>query len=470
MITNLLILTLIIPIFGLAGTACIDAHEEDRIRSAAIWTSIFAFLLTLAGCFFIGKNVQFSLGILIFDAGKMSLFFMTLVSFVILMSFLIGKREITKCVKTFYAAGLGLEIALFLMFTNEDILIFYALFELCILLTFILLRIFVPIEAKKFFTLQLISSFVMMFGIAYSVHISGLTEIQSLSRYAFALSQERVIFWAFISAFAVQAAIFPLHFCTSEILSEVPASLAVIVSGIFNKISIFGILFVLLPLVPHACASYQMLMVSWCLTAIFCSAAGMIFLRKLKQTAARIDIASSAIMMFGAFTLNTAGAAGTLICAGAFSITVSALFYFVYLVEKYHEDDTIQASSIMHRTPMIAVLAEVPILSIAAAPLLPCFLGEFTILSAYFDAHIIVCCLFGAVLLIFNFFSFMLFQRTFFGEKVNPAETNRFDLFVLGIFTVSALLFGLSSHFVSNFAAAAVDGTPIKEIYKNVSI
>lgn len=468
--THLITLTLLFPIFGLLGISCISMRDESSIRSVTIWTTVFTFLLAIVNCFFIEKNIHFDISIFSLTANKMSLYFMALVSFVTLVSALISRKEITKCVKIFSLCLIGLESALFFIFSNEDVLMFYALFELCLLLVFMLLRIFTPSIAKKFFTLQTVVSFFMVFGISYLIHISGLNEVRSLSRYTFTLSQERVIFWTFMIAFITQSAIFPLHCYTRRILFEVPTSLSIVISGIFNKVCMFFILFIVLPIVPHACALYQMTIMCWCVVAVFCSTIGMIFFQKLKQTAANIDIASSAVILFGAFTLNTAGAAGALLCTGAFSITISALFYFAHLVNKYCDDSSIQVSSVMHRMPKIAFLAEIPILSIAAVPLLPCFLGEFTILSACFDAHLIACCFFSAILLIFSFFSFGIFQRTIFGEKVNPVAVSRYDSFILSLLSVVILAFGLGAHFVSKFAVNAINETPIREMYKNVSI
>lgn len=470
MIKNLLILTLLVPLFGFLGILCINKQNERNIQNVSAWTSLFAFLLTLIGCFAISTNLSINVFFMPITISRISLYFMTLTSFIIFICTLISRKEITRFVKTFYTSIIGFESVSFFLFLSNNIVICYILLSIITLIVFLLVRIFVSQFATKFFILQTVGLLVMLLGIACLVHITGLTEIGALAKYTMSLTQEHIIFWALMSGLIVQSAMFPLHLYTADITSEAPSTLSIIISGIYSKISVFCILSIVLPIVPHACASYQMLIFVWCIISIFCGVAGMIFLQNLKQVVAHIDIISSAVIIFGAFVLNTAGAIGSLICVGAYGLTISALFYFVYLIEKYCDNCTTHNTSIMYKMPKIALLAEIPVLSIGAIPLFPCFLGEFSILSACFDAHPIACCLFGAALLAFNFFAFVMFQRIIFGEKTEQKEIEKYDLTIMGIFAVLIAVFGIGLSITSKFATAAIEASPIKEIYKNVSL
>lgn len=470
MIANLLILVLLIPSFGLLGILCINKNNTENIHHVSIWTTAFSFLLTLVTCFIVRDNIALDAFFVSLAASKISLYFMALVAFIILTSSLVGKTEIVQCVKTFHMAIIGLELMLFFLFLSDDVVVFYVFLSIATLIIFLLAKIFASDFATKFFILQTSGLFLTLFGIAYLINATGLTEISGLAKCSLTGHQENIIFWTLILGIFIQSAIAPMHLYTAEIMSEAPTAISIIMSGIYNKINVFCLLSIVLPIVPHACASFQMTIFFICFCSIIFSIIVLIFLRNLKQVVAQIDIICSAIMILGIFVLNTAGATGALICAGAYGLTIPALFYFTHLLEKYHGNCITSITSVVHKTPIIAVLAEVPIFSIAAVPLLPCFLGEFTILSACFDEHRIACCLFGAILLTVNFLAFLIFQKTIFGEKTEKVNVKNFDIFVMAVFVLSNLAFGVGLSVTSKFANTAIEETPIKEIYKNVSL
>lgn len=470
MIINLLILTLLIPVFGFLGVSCINKNNTNNIKDVSIWTTSFSFFLTLLMAFSVKDNVALDAFFISLVISKTSIYFIALASFIILAASLIGRAEIIQCVKTFYLSAIGLEVILFFLFLSNNVVIFYILLSIATLIIFLLARIFVSEYATKFFILQTVGMLTILFGITYTINVTGLTEISALTKCSLTILQERIIFWTLIFGLLIQSATFPMHLYTAEITSEAPSALSVLISGIYNRISTFCILSIVLQIVPHACASYQMVMFFICSVAIICCTISMLFLQNLKQVVAHIDVTCSAIIIFGAFILNTAGATGTLICMGAYSLTISALFYFTYILEKYCGNCMTKISSVVHRTPVIALLAEIPILSIAAVPLLPCFIGEFTILSACFNEHSIACCFFGALFLIFNFFAFVIFQKIIFGEKTEQAVTEKYDIFVMGVFVLLILAFGIGFSVSSKFITTAIDAMPIKEIYKNVSL
>ena len=120
--------------------------------------------------------------------------------------------------------------------------------------------------------------------------------------------------------------------------------------------------------------------------------------------------------------------------------------------------------------PVIAMCAELSILSIGAIPLLPCFFGEVALVMAYFDEHIILCCLLCAALLAFNFFAFAVFQKTIFGEKLDRVTISKQDIFMSVVISITVLTVGLSSTKIQNFTASAINDSRVKDLYKNVEL
>ena len=125
MLINLLILTLFVPLLGLCSVLCIDTQNEDGIKNVSLWVAIFAFVLSLVSCFFVNKSIYIDAILLILHISKLSLYFMTIVSFAILASIFVGKYECNVCVKSFNASIIGIETLSFILFSNDDVIMFY---------------------------------------------------------------------------------------------------------------------------------------------------------------------------------------------------------------------------------------------------------------------------------------------------------------------------------------------------------
>lgn len=116
MIKNLLILTLLVPLFGFLGILCINKQNERNIQNVSAWTSLFAFLLTLIGCFAISTNLSINVFFMPIIISRISLYFTTLTSFIIFICTLISRKELTRFVKTFCMSIIGLEFMSFFCF------------------------------------------------------------------------------------------------------------------------------------------------------------------------------------------------------------------------------------------------------------------------------------------------------------------------------------------------------------------
>jgi len=470
MINNLLMLTLFVPLFTVSGIICLNNTNENGIKNVSLWGAVFAFVLSFISCFLMNKAVNIDAIFFMFHISKMSLYFMTITSFVVMVSVAIGRYECSFFPKKFNSAVMGIEALLFLIFTNENIVTFYVLIVMMVTVTFILINHFTSKLARKIFTLQSIGVLCLFCGIVYVVHISGTDDISSISQYAFSIVQERIVFWTMMPLFIVLSAMFPFHSSMIDTLSIVPTSVAIIVSNICMRLSAFGIIFILLQIAPHACATYQMLVASICILAIFCSIIEMMFFQNLKQVVAGINIIVSAIIILGMFSLNTAGESGSLLCMSGYSITTVGLYLFVYLIEKYSINCSIKIKGLIHKMPTIAILSELSILSIGAVPLLPCFFGEVALMTAFFDEHIILCCLLGSGFIAFNFISFAIFQKTIFGEDCDKVTINKCDIFMVTFVCISVLLVGLASPGIQRFTTSAINDSRIKDLYKNVDL
>lgn len=469
MIANFLLLILSIPLFGFCCVLYIDEHKERNIQNVSIWTSVCALFCFCSVLFMFKESCVFSVLSLSFIIDKISLLMMLMSSFIIFMSLLIARNEIKICPKIFHLSVLGLEAILFLLFASKDVIAFYILLQLSVIILFILLKIFTQDISFRFFVQQIISAIVLLFGIAYTIHITGITDINVLAQYTFSEVQEKIIFWSLFIAFVLQASVFPMHLCAVESTVEAPSSLGIIFNGIFFKLGIFFIIYILLQIAPHACALYQMLIISYGLFSICGCICRLIFQHNLKYAVAYVDAIATLIILLGAFTLNTAGICGALLSISAYGVTVSGLIFFTYLLEKYYDNCTTKLSAIIYLTPLLGISGEVLILSIVMVPLLPCFSGVFTILFAYFDEHLIVTCLLGALILISVFFEFAIFQKVIFGEKIGTTSIFKSETYLMIPFVVLILIMGFLSNPLYNFLNDAISETSLR-IYKNVAI
>ncbi len=224
----LLSLAIWLPIaFGALVLATGDDSRAARVRTLSLIGAILSFLVTLPlvtgfdaaahGMQFVEKalwidrfNVHYHLGI-----DGLSLWFVPLTAFITVLIVIAGWEVIEKRVAQYMGAFLILSGVMIGVFCALDALLFYVFFEATLIPMFIIIGVWGGprrvYAAIKFFLYTFLGSLLMLVALIWLYFQSGSFDILAWHQLPIALEAQKLIFLAFLIAFAVKVPMWPVH-------------------------------------------------------------------------------------------------------------------------------------------------------------------------------------------------------------------------------------------------------------------
>ena len=475
MINQLLLLTIFLPLLGVAALALVASGGRNAARlialvaslgtlwcagqlivnfpAAGIATSDFAGtnVAWLAADPSAGFDIRFSVGL---DGLGLWMFGLTALLFV--TAVLVSWEAIEERAPLFYAMLLLLEFGCLGVFTARDIILFYVFFELTLIPLFFLIGIWGSEErryaALKFFVFTLSGSLLTFLGLlviviwdyqhsgqnVFRFSIAALTE--SLQQHPLPANLQLLIFLALFAGFAIKVPLFPLHTWLPLAHVQAPTAGSVILAGVLLKIGVYGFLRFNLPMLPEASAACMPWLLWLAVAGIVCGALVALAQSDLKKLIAYSSVSHLGYCMLGLFALNPAGVKGSVLQMVNHGISTGGLFAVVGMIyERYHTRQIADLGGLTRRAPWLAFFMVLFTFSSIGVPGLNGFAGEFLILLGMFqrawaDAPaawaaqylaIAVLALSGVVL--GAWYMLWLVQRVFFGPLKEPHAAGRHD-------------------------------------------
>ena len=276
----LLILMLLIPLMGvflISTTTYNDNYENhNRISSLkqtkiiALTTSIINFFVSLIVFMLFNfssnqfqfvqeyhriNSFDFYLGV-----DGLSIYFVLLTTMIMPISLLSNWNSISENVKSYVIIILLLETLLLAVFLVLDILLFYIFFESILPPLFILIGLFGSSNRVRasfyLFLYTLLGSLFLLLSILTISSIMGTTDFDALYKTNFNFTTQLFLFYGIFIAFAVKT---PTIFLNTWLLKahvESPLGGSIILAAIVLKLSLYGILRLILPVLPKAYMEY----------------------------------------------------------------------------------------------------------------------------------------------------------------------------------------------------------------------
>ena len=267
----LLVSLLLIPLAGvfLISTTAYDEDSAFKIKQTkviALTTSIInLFVSFVVFVLFNFSSNQFQFvqeyhEINSFDfylgVDGISIYFVLLTTIIIPISLLANWTSITENVKSYVVIILLLETLLLAVFLVLDILLFYIFFESILPPLFILIGLFGSSNRVRasfyLFLYTLLGSLFLLLSILTMSSIMGTTDFDALYKTNFNFFTQLFLFCGIFIAFAVKT---PTIFLNTWLLKahvESPLGGSIILAAIVLKLSLYGILRLILPLLPKA--------------------------------------------------------------------------------------------------------------------------------------------------------------------------------------------------------------------------
>ncbi|QEL17013.1 complex I subunit 4 family protein [Limnoglobus roseus] len=243
------------------------------------------------------------------------------------------------------------------------------------------------------------------------------------------------LFLALMAGFAVKIPIVPFHTWLPATYSEAPLAVTMIFSAVLAKLGTFGILRIVIPLVPEACVQYGL---PWFGTlgaigivyAAFCAFAQ----RDLRLLAAYSSVSHLGFLVIGLFAMTPEGLSGALLHMVNHGLTAGAVFALLsFLARRYRTLDANQYGGLWAKYPVFTFLMIVIVLANVGLPGLNNFVSEMLMLGGLFDPRNVKIAGWGLALvaafgvMLSSWYLFTMLKRVFFGPLIEPPTVGEAD-------------------------------------------
>ncbi len=405
-------------------------------------------------------DVNYHLGI---DGISLPLILLT--TFVTVFVIIAGWEVIQYKPSHYMAAFLIMEGVMVGVFSALDAVLFYVFWEAMLIPMFLIIgvwggpnRVYATI---KFFLYTFFGSVFMLVALIYMYFQSGSFEILAYHDLKLGMTEQVLIFIAFLLAFAVKVPMWPVHTWLPDAHVEAPTGGSVILAAIMLKIGGYGFLRFSLPITPDASASLDWLIIAMSLIAVVYIGFVALVQQDMKKLIAYSSIAHMGFVTLGFFIVfailrnpdvndgGVLGLEGGMVQMVSHGFISGALFLCVgVLYDRLHSRQIGDYGGVVNTMPVFGALMVFFAMANAGLPGTSGFVGEFMVILASFRADIWFAVLAGTTLILGAAYTLWMVKRVVFGDVANERvaglqDVNRRELFVLGSLAVAVLLLGL---------------------------
>lgn len=419
-------------------------------------------------------NVEYYLGV---DGFSMPLILLT--TFLTPIVVLAGWQVIEKRTAQYFAAFLILEGLMIGVFAALDALLFYVFWEAMLIPMFIIIGVWGGerrvYATMKFFLYTFLGSVFMLVALIYLYLKSGSYSILDFQNLPLTLTEQILIFLAFLFAFAVKVPMWPVHTWLPDAHVEAPTGGSVILAAVLLKMGGYGFIRFSLPITPDASSELAWLMISLSLVAVVYIGLVALVQKDMKKLIAYSSIAHMGFVTLGFFvgwqilerTGTTAGIAMG-ISGGMFQMIShgfisGALFLCVgVLYDRLHSRQIADYGGVVNTMPRFAAFMVLFALANAGLPGTSGFVGEFLVILAVFKAGFWYAFLAATTLILGAAYTLWMVKRVVFGAVANEgvaglSDASGRELLILALVAAGVLGLGLWPAPLADVMAASVD-------------
>jgi NADH-quinone oxidoreductase subunit M len=361
----------------------------------------------------------------------------------------------------YFAAFLILEGLMIGVFAALDGLLFYVFWEFMLIPMFLIIgvwggqrRIYATL---KFFLYTFLGSVLMLVAFVYLYTQTGSFNLSTWFDVPLGLQAQKLIFIAFLLAFAVKVPMWPVHTWLPDAHVEAPTGGSVILAAIMLKMGGYGFIRLSLPIVPDGSAYFSAMMIGLSLIAVVYIGFVALMQTDMKKLIAYSSIAHMGFVTLGFFLLwHISGATGAALgMSGAMVQMIShglisgAMFLCVgVLYDRVHSRKISDYGGVANTMPVFAAFFVLFAMSNAGLPGTSGFVGEFMVIIASFKANFWIAFFAATTLILGAAYTLWMIKRVVYGEVANEnvaelLDVNRREFLVLGVLAISVLLVGL---------------------------
>jgi len=350
------------------------------------------------------------------------------------------------------------------VFAATDSILFYVFWEAMLVPMFLIIgiwggpnRIYATL---KFFLFTFFGSVFLLIALIYLGNQAKSFNIFDMHQMLMDLETQKLIFYAFLIAFAVKVPMWPVHTWLPDAHVQAPTGGSVILAAIMLKMGTYGFVRFMLPITPDASMVMADIMIILSLIAVV-----YIGLVALAQTDMKKLVAYSSIAHMGFVTLGlfisfslvaggkieaaTMGLQGAMVQMISHGFISGALFLCIgVLYDRMHSREIGDYGGVVNTMPKFAMFFMLFAMANAGLPGTSGFVGEFLVILAALQVNFWIAALAGLTLIFAAAYTLWMFKRVMFGDIANEQVGSLKDLvkrenIVMIILAVLVLGFGL---------------------------
>jgi NADH-quinone oxidoreductase subunit M len=473
----LLSIVIWLPIAGGIAALALGSNRAPLVRWVSLAVSVLTFVVsiplytgfdpTTADMQFIEKvpwiarfSAFYNLGV---DGISMPLILLT--TFLTPLVVIAGWEVVKSRPAQYFASFLILEGLMIGTVAALDALLFYVFWEAMLVPMFIIIgiwggprRVYATI---KFFLYTFLGSVFMLVALIYLYMKAGTYSILAFHDLPLGMTEQVLIFFAFLIAFAVKVPMWPVHTWLPDAHVEAPTGGSVILAAILLKMGGYGFVRFSLPIAPDASHSLAWLMIGLSLIAIVYIALVALVQKDMKKLIAYSSIAHMGFVTLGVFIalalvrdhhnvmgarLGVSGAMVQMISHGFVSGAMFSCIGVMYV--RLHTRMIKDYGGLANVMPWFATFFVFFSMANCGLPGTSGFVGEFMVILSAFQDDFWIAALAAFTLIIGAAYTLWLVKRVIFGkvesQKVaKMQDMNLREWIVLGTFAAGVLAIGI---------------------------
>ena len=355
-----------------------------------------------------------------------SIYFVLLTTIIMPIAILSNWTSISENVKWYLIIMLLLETLLLAVFMVLDIFLFYIFFESILPPLFLLIGLFGSSNRVRasfyLFLYTLLGSLFLLLSILAIHSIMGTTDFDALYKVNLSYYTQIFLFCGIFIAFAVKTPVIFLNTWLLKAHVESPLGGSILLAGIVLKLSLYGILRLILPILPKASLDYTFIVYLIGVITIIYASFSTLRTIDIKELIAYSSVSHAAVYVIGVFSNTIQGIEGGITLGLAHGFVSSGLFICAggILYDRSSTRLITFYRGLAQIMPLFSILFFILCLGNAGTPLTLNFIGEFLSLYGTFERLPLLGAFASSSIVFSAAYTIYMFNRIAFAGKFTP--------------------------------------------------